>query len=79
MLGPGVIARYTTQGLQQVIDASVELPSDVTFGGPNLDRMFLVSIAVPVDGIEIKSPDAGALLSIDGTNFRGRPEPRFEL
>jgi sugar lactone lactonase YvrE len=79
VLGPGKIARCTTAGFQEVVDTGVELPSDVTFGGDNLDRMFFVSIAVPITGIEITSPYAGALMVLDGSGYRGRPEPRFHL
>ena len=79
VLGPGLLARYTADGLDRTIEVGVELPSDVTFGGADLDRMFVVSIAVPLAGVEITSPDAGALLAVDGTGHRGRPEPRFRL
>jgi sugar lactone lactonase YvrE len=79
VLGPGKIARFTAAGLDEVIDVGVELPSDVTFGGSGLDRMFFVSIALSIGGVEVKSPYAGALMKIDGTGFTGRPEPRFRL
>ena len=79
VLGAGKIARYTTQGIHEVIDAGVELPSDVTFGGEDLDRMFFTSISISIDGSEINSPDAGGLMAIDGTGYRGRVEPRFAL
>jgi len=79
LLGPGKIARYTTGGLQRVIDTEVELPSDVAFGGADLDRMFFVSIAISIGGIEINSPDAGALMVVDGSGGHGRREPRFHL
>jgi sugar lactone lactonase YvrE len=77
VLGPGVIARYGADGLTDRIDTGVELPSDVTFGGDDLDRMFFVSIAVSIGDMPVTSADAGALMVVDGTGFRGRPEPRF--
>ena len=79
ILGAGKITRYTSAGAVRTIDVGVELPSDVTFGGANLDKMFFVSIAIPIAGIDIKSPHAGALMVVDGTSFRGRLEPRFRL
>lgn len=79
VLGAGTIARYTSGGLQEVIDTGVQLPSDVTFGGDSLDRMFFVSIAISIGEIEVSSPNAGALMVVDDTGFRGRPEPRFRL
>ena len=79
VLGPGVLARYTAAGLDRTVEAGVELPSDATFGGDDLDRLYVVSIAVGIGGVEIASPDAGRLLRVDGTGLRGRPEPRFRL
>ena len=80
VLGPGKIARDADGEAVQVIDTGgVELPSDVTFGGPDLDRMFFVSIAVNLGDLVTSSPLAGALMAIDGTGYRGRPEPRFRL
>jgi L-arabinonolactonase len=79
LLGAGKIVRYTTAGATEVLDSTVELPSDVTFGGPDLDRMFFVSIAVAIGDVQIVSPDAGALMVIDDSGYRGPPEPRVHL
>ena len=79
VLGPGTLARFTGDGLDQTIDAGVELPSDVTFGGDELDRLFFVSIAVDIGGVEVTSPNAGALMVVEGSGHRGRVEPRFRL
>lgn len=79
ILAAGKIARYTLDGLDQVIESDVELPSDVTFGGTDLDRMYFVSIALPLAGMEIKAPTAGALMVIDDTGYVGRSEPRVRL
>jgi len=80
VLGSGVIAREpAADGRQSVVSTGVELPSDVTFGGAELDTMFFVSIAVDVGGVHVTSPHAGALMRVDGTGFRGRAEPRFRL
>jgi sugar lactone lactonase YvrE len=79
LLGAGKVVRYTDEGAGAVVDCGVELPSDVTFGGPGLDRMYFVSIAVSVGGVEVRAPDAGALMVVDGTGRRGRPEPRVRL
>jgi len=79
VLGAGKLARYTMHGLEEAIDSTVELPSDVAFGGQDLDRMFFVSIAMNIGDVAVSSPDAGALLVLDGGSHRGRPEPRFRL
>jgi hypothetical protein len=50
----------------------------VTFGGPNLDRLYVVSIAFDLGG----SPPVAEskwLLAVDGLGARGRPEARFAL
>lgn len=79
ILGAGKIVRYTSDGVDRVLSTGVELPSDVTFGGVDLERMYFVSIALPIAGVEIKAPNAGALMAIEGLGLRGRPEPRFRL
>jgi L-arabinonolactonase len=80
VLRAGKVARYTAAGLADTVDATVELPSDVTFGGPDLDRMFIVSIAVSLDDYSpIAEGDAGRLMVIDDPGYRGRPEPRVRL
>ncbi len=79
LFGAGKIARYTPAGLDTVVDAGVEQPSDVTFGGNDLDRMYFVSVVLPMTRREITSPHAGALMAVEGTGHTGRPEPRFRL
>jgi sugar lactone lactonase YvrE len=79
ILGAGTIARWDGQEITEVIDTGVELPSDVTFGGSGLDRMFFVSIAVAIGEVAVTSRNAGALMVVRGTAHRGRPEPRVRL
>ncbi len=75
----GKIARFTAQGLDRTIDMPMANPSDVTFGGVDLDRMFVVSIALNLGEPGEPAPEAGWLFAVDGLEVRGRPEPRFEL
>jgi L-arabinonolactonase len=79
LLGAGLVVRYSAEGPHEAIHTTVELPSDVTFGGPNLDRMFIVSISLAIGDVDITSPHAGGLMAIDNSGYRGRPEPRFHL
>ena len=76
LLGAGKIVLLTTEGIQDTVDTGVPMPSDVTFGGNDLERMFFVSIAM-----DAGSPGGGngAPAAIDGSGHRGRPEPRFRL
>jgi sugar lactone lactonase YvrE len=75
LVGGAQLARYSNAGLDRTVALPVENPTDVTFGGADLERCYVVSIAAAPgtndDGL------AGALLAIDGLGSRGRPEPRF--
>ena len=78
--GAGNIVRHSTNAAaEEVIDAGVELPSDVTFGGADLGTMFFVSIAIDIGGVHVTSPHAGRLMRADNTGYTGRAEPRIEL
>ena len=71
LVGGGQLARFTAEGLSRTVALPLSNPTDVTFGGPMLDRLYVVSVAG--DG-----QLDGALLVIHGLGPRGRPEPRFE-
>ena len=72
LVGGGQLARFTAAGLDRTVPLPVENPTDVTFGGPALDRLYVVSIDGPGEL-------DGALLAIDGPGVRGRPEPRARI
>lgn len=72
LFGGGLLARFTDTGLDRTLDLPVSNPTDVAFGGPDLDRLYVVTAAFGADG-ELD----GALLVIDGLAESGRPEPRF--
>jgi sugar lactone lactonase YvrE len=76
LVGGAQLARFTTAGLDRTVAVPVANPTDVTFGGPGLDRLFVVSVAG--SGSNGSGLD-GALLVIDDLGARGRPEPRFRL
>lgn len=75
----GKIARFTPDGkLDRLIDAPVDLPSSVAFGGDDLSTLFVTSIKDSGSGRAIsKHPDGGKLFAIDGLGVRGLPEARF--
>jgi L-arabinonolactonase len=73
LVGGRQLARFTVGGLDRVLALPVVNPTDVTFGGPGLDRLFVVSIGL---GAEEDSLD-GTLLVVDETGYFGRREPRF--
>jgi sugar lactone lactonase YvrE len=72
------VARYTAEGLDRVIEAPAPNVSDVAFGGPDADRLFVTSIAVDL-GAGPPPEEAAWLVSIEGLGFRGLPEPRLDL
>lgn len=72
LVGGGQLARFTTAGLDRTVALPVANPTDVTFGGPDLSRAYVVSIAG-------EGELDGALLAVDGLGHVGRPEPRVAL
>ena len=76
LVGGAQLARFTTAGLDRTVALPVANPTDVTFGGPGLDRLYVVSVASSEPG---DTGLDGALLVIDDIGARGRLEPRFSL
>jgi L-arabinonolactonase len=73
----GKLARLTASGLDRVLDVPMANPSDVAFGGPGLDRLFMTAIAVDLgDGPPAKE---ASWLHVDTGLGRGRPEHRLRL
>lgn len=75
----GKIVRYTPDGaVERVIEMPVKKVTSVMFGGPNLDILYVTSMAKPPlprfpgDGVL-----RGSLFAISGLGIRGVPEPRF--
>jgi L-arabinonolactonase len=76
LVGGGQLARFTTHGLDRTVPLPVQFPTDVAFGGPDLDRLYVTGIGV-AGGVPAGPAGLdGALLVIDGLGVRGRPEPR---
>lgn len=73
LVGGSQLARFTVAGLDELVPLPVVNPTDVTFGGPGLDRLYVVSIGL---GAEEDSLD-GALIEVGGLGVTGRREPRF--
>ena len=79
MLGRGKLARFTPAGLDQLVDVPMANPSDVAFGGPNLDRLFLTSIALDLGEGGPPTDEASWLNAVDNLGCTGLPESRFRL
>jgi sugar lactone lactonase YvrE len=75
LFGGRQLARFTSAGLDRTVPLPVENPTDVAFGGADLDRLYVTSIGAPPDASSTGLD--GALLAIDGLDALGRLEPRF--
>lgn len=62
--------------LLRLIDLPVELPTCPAFGGPRLDQLYITSISNS-GRLRSDTPQAGALLRLDGLEATGLPEARF--
>jgi len=71
LFGGAQLARFTSAGLDRTLPVPLANPTDVTFGGPHLDQLFVVSVGG-------EGTLDGALLVIDGLGT-GRVEPRARL
>ena len=64
------------------VDCRLQIPgqivSSLMFGGPDLEHIFVTTVGGPVHGAKPRTVDAGKLLVIEGSGFRGRPEPMFK-
>jgi sugar lactone lactonase YvrE len=78
VLRSGRLAELSTHGVVRTIEMPMANPSDVAFGGRNLDQLFVTSIALDL-GDGDPGEEAGRILAIDDTGAVGRPEPRFAL
>jgi L-arabinonolactonase len=72
------IVRYAPDGH---IDREIEFPvrslTSVMFGGPDLDILYVTSMARSINGVPPKEAEAGHLFAVKGLGVRGLPEPRF--
>ena len=75
----GRINRYSPDGkLDRSIDFPIQNITSVMFGGPDLDILFVTSMArQPVRGNPPSDPRSGGLFAVHGLGIRGVPEPRF--
>jgi sugar lactone lactonase YvrE len=75
----GKLARFAPDGrLDRVVGLPVESATSLSFGGPDLDVVYVTSMARTVKGIAPKEREAGALFAVRGLGVRGLPEPRFK-
>ncbi len=72
------ILRISPQG---VIDKRIDFPgqvvSSVMFGGPQLDQIYVTTVAAEVHGARATAAQPGKVLVVSDTGYRGRAEPLF--
>ena len=74
----GQMARFTPAGkLDRLIDMPVRHVTCPSFGGANLDTLYVTSISNSGNALKDEHLDAGALFAIRGTGVRGIQEVRF--
>ncbi|MDQ0393964.1 SMP-30/gluconolactonase/LRE family protein [Labrys monachus] len=75
----GKIVRYAPDGsVDRVIDMPVKKVTSVMFGGPDLDILFVTSMAKPpLPRFPGDGRQRGSLFAVHGLGVRGVPEPRF--
>jgi len=76
----GKIAAYRPNGqLERIVELPVRLTSSVMFGGPNLDQLYVTTIAKDVVAGTPEEPEEGAghVFVINGLGARGVPEPKY--
>jgi KaiC/GvpD/RAD55 family RecA-like ATPase len=78
VLRSGKLVRLTAAGVDRVVALPMANPSDVAFGGPDLRRLFVTSIAVDL-GDGPPASEASWLVAVDDLGVTGRPEVRFRL
>jgi sugar lactone lactonase YvrE/DNA-binding IclR family transcriptional regulator len=72
------ITRYDPQGkVERVINLPVPRPTSCTFGGPNLDILYVTTARIRLSAQQLaEAPLSGSILAIDA-GFKGLPEPMF--
>ncbi|WP_461169386.1 SMP-30/gluconolactonase/LRE family protein [Arthrobacter sp. Z1-15] len=75
----GKIIRYAPDGtVDRVIQTPVLKVTSLAFGGPNLDTLFVTSMArPPLPRFPQDGQQRGSLFAVSGLGVQGLPEPRF--
>lgn len=75
----GKIGRFDPDGqLDRIIEAPIDMPSCVAFGGPDMSTLYLTSIKDSGTGRAVsRHPAGGHVFAIEGLGVTGIPEPRF--
>lgn len=77
----GKIGRFAPDGtLDRLVEAPVDMPSCVNFGGPDMATLYMTSIKDSGTGRAIsRHPYGGHLFALEGLGVTGIPEPKFKI
>lgn len=75
----GKIGRFDLEGrLDRLVDAPIDMPSCLSFGGPDMSTLYLTSIKDSGTGrAASRHPAGGHVFAIEGLGVTGIPETRF--
>ena len=81
LVNAGKIGRFAPDGtLDRMVEAPVDMPSCVNFGGPDLTTLYMTSIKDSGSGRAIsRHPNGGHLFALEGFGVKGLPEPKFKI
>jgi L-arabinonolactonase len=74
----GRLARFAPDGtIDRLVGMPVDSITSVSFGGADLDILYVTSMARPFQGRRRQEREAGGLFAVHGLGVRGLPEQRF--
>ena len=79
LINAGKIGRFAPDGtLDRLVDAPVDMPTCVGFGGPEMATLYMTSIKDSGSGRAIsRHPHGGYLFALEGLGVSGIPEPLY--
>jgi sugar lactone lactonase YvrE len=76
--GAGCVVRFSPDGrVDRIIEIPARKTTSCTFGGLDLDLLYVTSMKDPDNPKDPNDPDAGSIYVLSGLGVRGLPEPRF--
>jgi sugar lactone lactonase YvrE len=74
----GRLVRFAPDGtIDRLLGMLVDSITSMSFGGADLDILYVTSMARPFRGQRRQEREAGGLFAVHGLGVRGLPEPRF--
>lgn len=75
----GRLVRFAPDGtIDRLVGMPVDSITSISFGGAELDVLYVTSMARPYQGRRRQEHEAGGVFAVYGLGVRGLPEPRFQ-